>query len=290
MTDLDKDIIPTAIIIKNIPLNWNAGHVLHLMHRKKLPSPRALNFLYDDFRKFRGMAFAEFASSENARHVIQKLNRQWLSGGERSLNVQYKRKRPEIIAGENLSSSTPSHSKHHCQSDIRDFPYVHPQEKVSSVPRPTREKTPASESYELLMSYQTHPVEKEKLRKFLARTKDYQEAVNEFAKNRVREAKEGGTGTSTEIPPILEMGPAIPGEWQQVAGMESQFGLGGEKSSCGSLVSRQHGEQDVANLAKDGNLEKQRGYAEEGAELDQGMDEEGIEKGRAEVIMRGGKA
>lgn len=292
-TDLENDIIPTAIIIKNIPLDWKAGRVLHLMDRMKLPSPGALTFMYDIFKNFRGMAFANFASSEEAQHVIQKLNYQWVAGSGRPLNVQHKRKRPGTIAWENQSPRTPLLSNYHCQSDVRDMAYEHPQEKVPPIPRSTREKTPASESYYLLMSYQTQPVEKEKLRKFLVRTGDYQDAVNEFAKNRVREAEEGGTGTSTEIPPILELRPVTPRERQQIAGMESQFGLGGEASLCGSLASRQQGEQNIPNIpnvAKDGKLEKQIGYAEEGAELDQEMDEEGDEKGRAEVIMRSEKA
>ena len=252
--DPGDQIIPTSIIIKYIPLDWKKSHVLHLMDQMQLPSPAALNYMYDDFKNFRGMAFATFASSGETSQVIQKMNRYWVSG--RVLNVQYKRKRPEIIAKENSSPRTPFQLKHHLPTYIRDMTYMHPPEKASPVPRPTGEQTPPFESYNLLMQYQTNPVEKEKLKQFLAQTGDYQEAVNEFAKNRVRETEEGGCGTSMEIPPILEMRPATPEDLERIADMESRLGPGGEASPCGSLIFKRGEEEDVSDVAKDEKLDK----------------------------------
>ncbi len=253
-SDLGNEIIPTSIIIKYIPLDWKKSHVLHLMDQMQLPSPTALNYMYDDSKNFRGMAFATFASSGETLQVIQNLNRYWVSG--RVLNVQHKKKRPEIIAKENSSPRTPFQPKHHLHTDIRDMAYMHPPEKASPVPRPTREQTPPSESYELLMQYQTNPVEKEKLKKFLAQTGDYQKAVNEFARNRVRETEEGGYGTSMGIPPILEMRPATPEDLERIADMESRLGPGGDVSPCGSLIFEHAEEEDVSEVAEDEKLEK----------------------------------
>ena len=252
--DLGNDIISTSIIVKYIPLDWKTSHVLHLMDQMQLPSPIALNYMYDDFKNFRGMAFATFASSGETWQVIQKLNRYWVSG--RVLNVQYKKKRPEIIAMENSSPRTPFQPNYHPHTNVRDMAYMHPLEKASPVPRPIREQTPPSESYDLLMQYQTDPVEKAKLKKYFARTGDYQEAVNEFAKNRVRETEEVGCGTDMEIPPILEMRPATPEDLEQIADMESGIGPGGEASPCGSLIFKHGEEEDVSEVAKDEKLEK----------------------------------
>ena len=118
--------------------------------------------------------------------------------------------------------------KHHSHTDVPDKADQNPQAKTSGATRATREQTPPSESYDLLMSYQEDPVEKEKLWRFLAQTEDYQEAVNEFAKNRARETQAGLHGWSVEEDgTILEERPPTPGEEMQIAEMKSRFGIGG---------------------------------------------------------------
>ncbi|CAF9923134.1 hypothetical protein IMSHALPRED_005860 [Imshaugia aleurites] len=247
--ELDDEIIPTAIMIKNIPLDWKTDDLLHLMCQVKLPPPKAVNYLYDNYHVFRGMAFLTSASPDEARQVIQGLDYHQVSG--RKLNVQYKRKRPECIARQSHLRMAPSQPTHYPYTNIRDNAYTHRQAKNSSTSRSVREHTPPAESYNLLMGYQTDPAEKEKLRRFLAQTGDYQEAVNEFAKNRVRESQEAGLGGDMEISPILGMRPGTPGELQQIADMEGRFGLGGGPSSDGSLTVKHEGEQDVTNGSKD---------------------------------------
>lgn len=284
-TDLDEDIIPTTTMIKNIPRDWKTGHLLHLMSQMKLPSPTALNYLYDDFDVFRGMAFANFASPDKARRVIQVLNNHQLSVG--TLKVQYKKKRPENIATEIVSRRTPYQRNERSHIDNRYKPYIRPQATVSPAPRPARHATQPFESYALLMGYQTEPLEKEKLREFFAQTGDYQEAVNEFAKNRARELQ-GDIGRSVTKWPILEMRAATPGELQEMAAMEIQFGLGCEVSSSGSPMIRHEGEDGVLNVTKNESPEcinlaflenkHETTPAEQGTELDEGKDEEGIEK------------
>ena len=271
-------------MIKNLPLDWKTCHLLNLMSQMKLPLPTSVTFLYDNFRKFRGMAFATFASSNEVRQVIQELMYHPVSG--RNLNVQYRRKRQEGI-----SSRTPFQSNHSSHT-VRDNPQIHPPAKVSSSRRPIRERTPPSESYDLLMHHQTDPVEKEKLRRFLAQTGDYQEAINEFAKNRVRES-DGAYPGSTGRRPILEMRPATPEELQQIAEMERRWGLGGEASSNGSLVVK-NGETDTANATENGLMQStnlaltgnkhETTFAGLGRELGEGKDGVGVETGRAEEV------
>ena len=215
---LSQDIIPTETMIKNIPRHWKTGDLLLFMSQVNLPPPSAVHYLYDMFDSFRGMAFVTFDSSDEARQMIQKLNDHRVGG--QTLNVQYRRNFREAIASENLSPIAPFHSVHFPCSDLRDNVKIDPQAKKFSTLRPTREQTPPSETFALLMGYQNELAEKEKLGRFLAQTGDYQQAVNEFAKNRVRESHEGGF----EIPPILDTRPATPEEPQQIADMESRFG------------------------------------------------------------------
>ncbi|CAD6590044.1 MAG: hypothetical protein ASARMPREDX12_004162 [Alectoria sarmentosa] len=287
-TDLDEEIIPTAAMIKNIPPNWKRGHLLHLVRQMNLPLPSDLHFLYDGLDGFRGMAFATFASPHETRMLIRELNLYRLDG--KRLNVQYKRKRGEILAPESVCQRKPYQPDYYSHADVRYMPYPHPLTKVSSAPRSTRQQTPSSESYDLLMSYQTVPTEREKLGKYLQRTGDYQEAVNEFAKNRVRESEDGGLGSSVDIPPILETRPATAEELQQIAEMESRFAFGGESCSGGSLIDKCEVDRDEA-AAKKGrqfeytsllSLEKKDGKSlqEQAVELDQRKGEDDAEKGR----------
>ena len=286
VSGLDEDIIPTAIIIKNIPFDWTQDHVLHLMSQMKLPIPRALNYLYDNFHRFRCMAFATFHSSEETQQVVRRLNGQSASGWR--LNVQYKRKRPEIVAVATSSSRNSLQPNRDPHPEVREKTNSSPQTKVPSATKAARVQSSSSESYDLLMQYQTEPVEKEKLRKFLARTGDYQEAVNEFAKNRVRETEEGGYLTSMEIPPILEMRPATPSDLEQIAKMESRFGLCGETSTLGSRSIRTGRDPGVINMMKDRISETIKLALHDGKDeissadqvlaLDEGKDKGGFEK------------
>lgn len=249
---LGEDIILNAIMVKNIPLDWKSSHLLHLMSRMRLPLPTALNYLYDNFHNFRGMAFATFPSSDEARRVIQELRYHPVSG--RYLNVQYKRKRRESIAGQSLSSRTPLQPNQYSHP-FQDKSTVPPPATVCSARRPVRQQTPPSESYDLLMHHQANPIEKEKLRRFLAQTGSHQEAINEFAKNRVRETEERAHGKSLDIRPVLERRPATPGELQQIAKMKSHLRLAGETSSSGSLIIKRQGEEDIADVTEKGILE-----------------------------------
>ena len=278
VNDLTGEIIPTAVMIKKIPYDWKADDVMNFLSLRKLPIPKALNYLYDDHHIFRGMAFATFASPGESWRVIRELHNKWVAG--QKLVVQFKRKRSESVSVEDSSQGQRSQQNHHS----------HSQGKPSTATKYAREPTPPSDSYYLLMSYQKDPVERDKLKQFLAQTKDFQEAVNEFAKNRAKETLEGKHGWIMEDSPILEMRPPTPGEQLQIDEMESQFGVSGGTSSSGSVVVRREGEQGVEDVVEHSTVKstnpisrekEHRESAEQGAKLNGG-------KGRKEVEGRVG--
>ncbi|KAM0803763.1 hypothetical protein BDR22DRAFT_818453 [Usnea florida] len=246
-----EEINPFSIVIKQIPLFWERDRLLQVFIHKKLPTPATLNYLCNEFG-FRGIAFASFDSPDQARKVVRELDHTWVAIG-RCLKVQFKKRRTEVVA--NL------YRKHSCNPV--GFSNVGAREEAiervcEHSSRCTRQQTPPSESYELLMRYQKNPVEKEKLRKLLELTGDYGEAVNEFAKNRQRETPlrsfvlwmrvrqkhvdefaerrskdsyEEATYEDLEDDsndkPILEMRSATDEDLEQIAAMEIQFGLEG---------------------------------------------------------------
>ncbi|KAH8884921.1 hypothetical protein GQ53DRAFT_374787 [Thozetella sp. PMI_491] len=86
------DLIPTAIVIKNIPFNYRKEMLTELMSSLHLPQPYAFNYHFDN-GIFRGLAFANFQSAEDTYTVIQALNGYDVNG--RKLRVEYKKMLPE---------------------------------------------------------------------------------------------------------------------------------------------------------------------------------------------------
>ena len=246
-----EEIDPFSIIIKQIPLPWERDRLLQIFIQKKLPAPAALNYLYNEYG-FRGMAFARFSLPDQARQVVRELDHTWVAFG-RCLKVEFKKKRTEVAAN--------PFAKHAFDPVL--FSNVGAKEEArdsvcEQSARRTRQQTPPSETYDLLMRYQRNPAEKDKLRKLLEKTGDYQEAVNEFAKNRQREtpirsfvtwmnvrqkhvdefaerrskvsneqALNKKTEDNSDDKPVLEMRPATDEDLEQIAAMECQFGLEG---------------------------------------------------------------
>ena len=199
--------------------------MLHLMDERKLPSPITLKYLYDSRLVFRSMAFAEFASSGDASRVILDLNYHWVC--RQQLRVEWKRQWVPLTFREDTAPVRLAQKNLNTRSDSRDTAYSRTQTKSSPPARSTREPTAPSESYKLLMSYQTNPVEQEKLKRFLAETGDHQEAVNEFAKNRARETQAGEHGWCSEDGTVLETRAPTPGEQMQIEEVENEMGYGG---------------------------------------------------------------
>jgi hypothetical protein len=85
-------LIPTAIVIKNIPFAVRKEQLAHLMTELNLPQPYAFNYHFDG-GIFRGLAFANFSTPEETRMVIEAMNGYEVQG--RKLRVEYKKMLPE---------------------------------------------------------------------------------------------------------------------------------------------------------------------------------------------------
>ncbi|KAJ5626521.1 hypothetical protein N7528_003948 [Penicillium herquei] len=90
-SDGDDELIPTAIVIKNIPFAVKKEQLVQLMTELNLPLPYAFNYHFDN-GVFRGLAFANFTSAEETATVIEMLNHFELQG--RKLRVEYKKMLP----------------------------------------------------------------------------------------------------------------------------------------------------------------------------------------------------
>ena len=90
-SDQDDELIPTAIVIKNIPFAVKKEQLVELMTQMNLPLPYAFNYHFDN-GVFRGLAFANFTSADETATVIDHLNHFELQG--RKLRVEYKKMLP----------------------------------------------------------------------------------------------------------------------------------------------------------------------------------------------------
>ncbi|KAF2404298.1 hypothetical protein EJ06DRAFT_195429 [Trichodelitschia bisporula] len=91
-SDGDEELIPTAIVIKNIPFAVKKEQLVQLMTEMGLPLPYAFNYHFDN-GIFRGLAFANFTTAEETAVVINALNHYELLG--RKLRVEYKKMLPQ---------------------------------------------------------------------------------------------------------------------------------------------------------------------------------------------------
>jgi RNA recognition motif-containing protein len=87
----EEELIPTAIVIKNIPFAVKKEQLVQLMTEINLPLPYAFNYHFDN-GVFRGLAFANFTTAEETAAVIEILNGFELQG--RKLRVEYKKMLP----------------------------------------------------------------------------------------------------------------------------------------------------------------------------------------------------
>ena len=87
----DEDLIPTAIVIKNIPFAIKKEQLVGIMTEMGLPLPYAFNYHFDN-GVFRGLAFANFTNADETAAVIEAMNHFELNG--RKLRVEYKKMLP----------------------------------------------------------------------------------------------------------------------------------------------------------------------------------------------------
>lgn len=85
----EEEIIPTAIVIKNIPFNVKRETLLDIIASLSIPTPYAFNYHLDQQGSFRGLAFANFRQAADADAVVAALNGFEVQG--RKLRVEYKK-------------------------------------------------------------------------------------------------------------------------------------------------------------------------------------------------------
>ncbi|KAI0005864.1 hypothetical protein BJV74DRAFT_792329 [Russula compacta] len=85
----EEEIIPTAIVIKNIPFNVKRETLLDIIASLSIPTPYAFNYHLDQSGSFRGLAFANFRQASDADAVVAALNGFDVQG--RKLRVEYKK-------------------------------------------------------------------------------------------------------------------------------------------------------------------------------------------------------
>uniref|UniRef100_A0A0W0F1Q7 R3h domain n=1 Tax=Moniliophthora roreri TaxID=221103 RepID=A0A0W0F1Q7_MONRR len=85
----EDEIIPTAIVIKNIPFNVKRETLLDIIASLSIPTPYAFNYHLDQQGAFRGLAFANFRQAADADAVVAALNGFDVQG--RKLRVEYKK-------------------------------------------------------------------------------------------------------------------------------------------------------------------------------------------------------
>ncbi|KAJ3775602.1 RRM/R3H domain-containing protein [Lentinula raphanica] len=85
----DDEIIPTAIVIKNILFNVKRETLLDIIASLSIPTPYAFNYHLDQQGAFRGLAFANFRQAADADAVVAALNGFDVQG--RKLRVEYKK-------------------------------------------------------------------------------------------------------------------------------------------------------------------------------------------------------
>jgi RNA recognition motif-containing protein len=89
----EDELIPTAIVIKNIPFAVKKEQLVSIMTEMGLPLPYAFNYHFDN-GVFRGLAFANFTTAEETSRVILQMNHLDLQG--RKLRVEYKKMLPAM--------------------------------------------------------------------------------------------------------------------------------------------------------------------------------------------------
>ncbi|KAJ2121259.1 Peptidyl-prolyl cis-trans isomerase pin4 [Coemansia sp. RSA 720] len=94
MANMPDDAIPNAIVVKNINFAIKREELLQTIADRGLPLPYAFNYHFDG-TMFRGLAFGNFRTPEEAARVIVGLNGVTLLG--RPLKVEYKKALPGMM-------------------------------------------------------------------------------------------------------------------------------------------------------------------------------------------------
>ncbi|KFG82227.1 putative R3H domain protein [Metarhizium anisopliae] len=133
-------LIPTAIVIKNIPFAVRKETLASIMLDLNLPQPYAFNYHFDN-GVFRGLAFANFQSAEDTRVVIEAMNGMDVHG--RKLRVEYKKMLPEA---ERERIEREKRERRGQLEEQHRAPILHQQSSIQSLSSmsQTQQRTPSS--------------------------------------------------------------------------------------------------------------------------------------------------
>ena len=136
--DLDDELIPTAIVIKNIPFAVKKEQLVQLMTDLRLPLPYAFNYHFDN-GVFRGLAFANFTTADETAAVIETMNHFELQG--RKLRVEYKKMLP--LAERERIEREKRERRGQLEEQHRPMPSMHNQPSMSSLSSHMPTSTPS---------------------------------------------------------------------------------------------------------------------------------------------------
>ncbi|KAI9354967.1 hypothetical protein BD770DRAFT_129147 [Pilaira anomala] len=102
--NVDDQVIPTAIVIKNIPFSVKKDALLSKLTAMEVPAAYAFNYHFDN-GVFRGLAFANYRTPDEAEIVVNTIN--GLEIGGRKLRVEYKK----VLPTSNSSTSLLDYNK-----------------------------------------------------------------------------------------------------------------------------------------------------------------------------------
>ncbi|KAG2114217.1 uncharacterized protein F5147DRAFT_786741 [Suillus discolor] len=85
----EDEVIPTAIVVKNIPFNVKRETLLDIITSLSIPTPYTFNYHLDQQGSFHGLAFANFPQAADADAVVAALNGFDVQGHK--LCVKYKK-------------------------------------------------------------------------------------------------------------------------------------------------------------------------------------------------------
>ncbi|KAJ1920628.1 Peptidyl-prolyl cis-trans isomerase pin4 [Mycoemilia scoparia] len=118
MNNMPEDAIPNSIVVKNINFEIKREELLQTMVDRGLPLPYAFNYHYEG-GLFRGLAFANFYSPEEAAQTFVGLNGITLLG--RTIKVEYKKALPGMTPAECMARQKPHMHQQGITPDIQSL-------------------------------------------------------------------------------------------------------------------------------------------------------------------------
>jgi len=221
----DEDLIPTAIVIKNIPFAVKKEQLVQVMTDMRLPLPYAFNYHFDN-GVFRGLAFANFTTPEETAAVINSMNHLDLHG--RKLRVEYKKMLPQ--AERDRIEREKRERRGQLEEQHRPMPssQLHTRQSMSNLSNYTRGISPApTRSPPAGRKFQIAPADEKKLTSRPAVDMNDPVALMYYGKLLLFSQNESHGD-------VLTFPPNIPSEHRKIIhGLAHNIGLGHESQGIG---------------------------------------------------------